>query len=138
MRRAAVLMVAAAAVLETGCLVQITKVADPGPIFQQARLEAGRYAGKPGRAREVNVLVYEPAEQQLIRVSLPIWLVKKIERHVDRGEIDLDLALDDDEADHVKRVLKRRLRMEDIERAGLGTLVEVDEEDGEQVLVWLK
>jgi hypothetical protein len=138
MRRAAVLMVAAAAVLETGCLVQITKVADPGPIFQQARLEAGRYAGKPGRAREVNVLVYEPAEQQLIRVSLPIWLVKKIERHVDRGEIDLDLDLDDDEADHVKRVLKRRLRMEDIERAGLGTLVEVDEEDGEQVLVWLK
>jgi hypothetical protein len=138
MRRAAVLMVAAAAVLETGCLVQITKVADPGPIFQQARLEAGRYAGKPGRAREVNVLVYEPAEQQLIRVSLPIWLVKKIERHVDRGEIDLDMDLDDDEADHVKRVLKRRLRMEDIERAGLGTLVEVDEEDGEQVLVWLK
>jgi hypothetical protein len=131
-------MVAAAAVLETGCLVQITKVADPGPIFQQARLEAGRYAGKPGRAREVNVLVYEPAEKQLIRVSLPIWLVKKIERHVDRGEIDLDMDLDDDEADHVKRVLKRRLRMEDIERAGLGTLVEVDEEDGEQVLVWLK
>jgi hypothetical protein len=138
MRRAAVLMVAAAAVLETGCLVQITKVADPGPIFQQARLEAGRYAGKPGRAREVNVLVYEPAEQQLIRVSLPIWLVKKIERHVDRGEIDLDMDLDDDEADHVKRVLKRRLRWEDIERAGLGPRVEVDEEDGEQVLVWLK
>lgn len=138
MRRAAVLMVAVAAVLETGCLVQITKVADPGPIFQQARLEAGRYAGKPGRAREVNVLVYEPAEQQLIRVSVPIWLVKKIERHADRGDIDFDIDLDDDDADRVKRVLKRRLRMEDIERAGLGTLVEVDEEDGEQVLVWLK
>ena len=138
MRRAAVLMVAVAAVLETGCLVQITKVADPRPIFQQARLEAGRYAGKPGRAREVNVLVYEPAEQQLIRVSLPIWLVKKIERHADRGDIDFDIDLDDEDADHVKRVLKRRIRMEDIERAGLGTLVEVDEEDGEQVLVWLK
>ena len=136
MRRAAVLMVAVAAVLETGCLVQITKVADPGPIFQQARLEAGRYAGKPGRAREVNVLVYEPAEKQLIRVSLPIWLVKKIERHADQGEIDFDL--DDDDADRVKRVLRRRIRMEDIEKAGLGTLVEVDEEGGDQVLVWLK
>jgi hypothetical protein len=136
MRRSAILMVATAALLETGCLVQITKVADPGPIFQQARLEAGRLAGKPGRAHEVNVLVYEPDEGQLIRVSMPIWLVKKLEQHADRGDIDIDL--DDDEARHVRRVLKRRLRMEDVEKAGLGTLVEVDEEDGEQVLVWLK
>jgi hypothetical protein len=132
MRRSAILMVAVAALLETGCIVQITKVADPRPIFQQARLEAGRYAGKPGRAREVNLLVYEPDERQLIRVSVPIWLVKKMEHHVDWDDIDVD------DADHVRRVLKRRLRMEDIEKAGLGMLVEVDEEDGEQVLVWLK
>ena len=136
MRRSAMLMVAVAALLETGCLVQMTKVDDPRPIFQQARLEAGRYAGKTGRAREVNVLVYEPAERQLIRVSLPIWLVKKIEKHADKGDIDIDL--DDDDADHVRSVLKRRIRIEDIEKAGLGTLVEVDEDDGEQVLVWLK
>jgi len=137
MRRSAILMaVAAAALLETGCIVQITKVADPGPMFQQARLEAGRYAGKTGRASEVNVLVYEPDEGQLIRVSLPIWLVRKLERHVDSGDIDIDL--DDDDAEHVRRVLKRRIRLEDIEKAGLGMLVEVDEEDGEQVLVWLK
>jgi len=134
MRRSAILMVAMAALLETGCIVQITKVADPRPIFQQARLEAGRYAGRPGRAREVNVLVYEPDEGQLIRVSLPIWLVKKMEHHVDWDDIDVDV----DDAEHVRRVLKRRLRMEDIEKAGLGMLVEVDEEDGDQVLVWLK
>ena len=134
MRRSAILMVAMAALLETGCIVQNTKVADPRPIFQQARLEAGRYAGRPGRAREVNVLVYEPDEGQLIRVSLPIWLVKKMEHHVDWDDVDLD----DAEADHVRRVLKRRLRIEDIENAGLGMLVEVDEDDGEQVLVWLK
>jgi hypothetical protein len=134
MRRSAVLMVAMAALLEAGCIVQVTKVADPRPIFQQARLEAGRYAGRPGRAREVNVLVYEPDEGQLIRVSLPIWLVKKMEHHVDWDDVDVD----DDDAEHVRRVLKRRLRMEDIEKAGLGMLVEVDEEDGEQVLVWLK
>jgi len=136
MRRSAMLMVAVAALLETGCLVQITKVDDPRPIFQQARLEAGRYAGKTGRAREVNVLVYEPAERQLIRVSLPIWLVKKIEKHANEGDFEIDL--DDDDAEHVRRVLKRRIRIEDIEKAGLGTLVEVDEDDGEQVLVWLK
>jgi hypothetical protein len=134
MRRAAILMVAMAALLETGCIVQITKVADPRPIFQQARLEAERYAGRPGRARQVNVLVYEPDKGQLIRVSVPIWLVKKMEHHMDWDEIDVD----DEDADHVKRVLKRRIRLEDIEKAGLGMLVEVDEEDGEQVLVWLK
>jgi hypothetical protein len=136
MRRSAILMVAMAALLETGCIVQITKVADPRPIFQQARLEAGRYAGRPGRAREVNVLVYEPDEGKLIRVSLPLWLVKKMEHHLDWDDIDVDD--DDHEAEHVRRVLKRRIRLEDIEKAGLGMLVEVDEKDGEQVLVWLK
>jgi hypothetical protein len=136
MRRSAILMVAMAALLETGCIVQITKVADPRPIFQQARLEAGRYAGRPGRASEVNVLVYEPDEGKLIRVSLPLWLVKKMEQHVDWDDIDADD--DDDDAEHVRRVLKRRIRLEDIEKAGLGMLVEVDEKDGEQVLVWLK
>jgi hypothetical protein len=134
MRRPAILAVAFLALLETGCIVQITKVADPRPIFAQARLEAGRYAGRPGRAREVNVLVYEPGERQLIRVSLPIWLVKKMEHHVDWDDVDVD----GDDVEHVKRVLKRRIRLEDIEKAGLGTLVEVDEEDGDQVLVWLK
>ena len=136
MRRSGMLMVAVAALLETGCLVQITKVDDPRPIFHQARLEASRYAGRKGRAREVNVLVYEPAEKQLIRVSLPMWVVRKIEQHADRGDIDMDL--DDADSDHVRRVLKRRIRLEDIEKAGLGTMVEVDEDDGEQVLVWLK
>jgi hypothetical protein len=134
MRRSAILMVAVAALLETGCLVQITKVADPRPIFQEARLEAARHAGRPGKAREVHVLVYEPDEGQLIRVSLPMWVVRKMEHHVDWDDVDVD----GDDAEHVKRVLKRRIRLEDIEKAGLGMLVEVDEEDGEQVLVWLK
>jgi hypothetical protein len=136
MRRAAILAVAVAAAVQTGCIVQITKVSDPRPLFDQARLEAGRYAGRPGRAHEVNVLVYEKDEGQLIRVSMPIWLVKKIEQHTDHGDIDIDM--DDADLDHVHRVLKRRLKVEDLEKAGLGTLIEVNEEDGEQVLVWLK
>jgi hypothetical protein len=132
--RAAILGVAALAVLETGCLVQITKVSNPGPLFEAAKLEAARYAGRKGPAHEVNVLVFEPDEQQLVRVSVPIWLVKKMEGHVDWNDVDLD----DESADHVRRVLKRRIRIEDLEKAGLGTLVEVEEHDGEQVLVWLK
>lgn len=136
MRRSAVMLVAVAALLETGCIVQVTKVDDPRPIFQQARLEAARHAGKAGRASEVNVLVYEPRERQLVRVSLPMWLVRKIEKHADGGNIEFDL--DDADGERVKRILKRRIRVEDIEKAGLGTMVEVDEDDGEQVLVWLK
>ena len=135
MRRAAMVMAALAA-LETGCLVQITKVSDPAPIFAQARLEANRYVGRSGKAREVNLLVYEKDEGQLIRVSLPIWLVKKIEEHADEGKIDVDM--DDEDMEHVARVMRRRLKVADLEKAGLGTLVEVNEEDGEQVLVWLK
>ena len=135
MRRAAVVM-AALAVLETGCIVQITKVSDPRPMFEQARLEASRYAGRSGKAHEVNLLVYEKDEGQLIRVSVPIWLVKKIEEHADQGKIDVDM--DDEEMEHVARVMRRRLKVADLEKAGLGTLVEVNEEDGEQVLVWLK
>jgi hypothetical protein len=132
MRRSAMLAVAVAALLETGCIVQVTKVSDPRPIFQQARLEAARHAGKAGPAREVNVLVYEPDEGELVRVSVPMWLVRKVEGHV-------DWDVDDEDAGRVKRAFdRRRIRLEDIEKAGLGTLVEVEEEDGEQVLVWLK
>ena len=34
--------------------------------------------------------------------------------------------------------MKRHVRLEEIEKAGLGVLVEVEEEDGEQVLIWLR
>ena len=142
MRRLAGLAVVAAAVLlETGCLVQITKVSDPEPLFQEARREAARYQGRTGPAHEINVLVYEPAEKQLVRVRVPMWIARKLERHVDRDDFEIDIDTgddDDDEGRAVRRILRRRLRLADIEKTGLGTLVEVDEEDGEQVLVWLK
>ena len=123
----------AAALLSSGCLVQITHVRDARPIFREARAEASRYSGRPGPARQVNVLVWSPDDGELVRVSVPLWLVRRAARHADWDEIDVD---GDDE--HVKRILKRRLRVEEIEKAGLGTLVEVEEEDGEQVLVWLR
>jgi hypothetical protein len=122
-----------AGLLVSGCLVQITHVRDPQPIFREARAEASRYVGRPGPARQVNVLVWSPDDGELVRVSVPMWLVRRASRHADWDEIDVD---GDDE--HVKRILKRRLRVEEIEKAGLGTLVEVEEEDGEQVLVWLR
>ena len=135
MSRWAVVAVLAAAVLETGCLVQITKVQDPRPVFEQARREAKRLAGRRGPAREVNVLVWEPQDRQLVRVSVPMWLVQKMDRHVDWHDADVEI---DDDTERIVRRATRRVKLDDLAKAGLGTFVEVDEEDGDQVLVWLK
>jgi hypothetical protein len=123
------------ALLGAGCLVEIRRVSDPRPAFQEAREEARRLQGKPGPAHAVNVLVYEPDEHKLVRVSVPMWLVKKIKHDVDDGDIDWD---DDDDTGRAGRRARRHLRIEELEKAGLGVLVEVEDDDGGQVLVWLK
>jgi hypothetical protein len=128
-----------AAAAASGCMVQITHVSDPEPLFRRARLEAERYQGRRGPAHELNVLVFEPSERQVVRVSVPMWMVRVAERHVDwdreisgRSERDLDPE------ERAARSLRRHVRLEDIEKAGLGVLAEVVDDDGEQVLVWLK
>ena len=110
--------VMALAVLETGCHVEMAKVRDPRPVFDQARREAARAAARTGRASQVNVLVYDPGDGRLVRVQVPMWMAKRFDRHLETGT--------------------RRIRLEDLARTGAGTFVEVDEEGGEQVLVWLK
>src|SRR5947208_13965483 len=81
MGRPALLASLAVAALGTGCLVQIDHVADPGPEFRRARAEALRIAGT-GHPHEVNVLAYDADERELVRVTVPLWLVKKAQRHV--------------------------------------------------------
>ena len=110
-----------------GCLVEVDQVADPRPAFEKARREAGRLQGRPGPAQELNILAYDRDESRLVRVSLPMWMVRKL----DDEQIDLDGH------DRVERALRRRLTLRDIELAGLGLLVEVEERDS-QVLVWLR
>jgi hypothetical protein len=125
-----------AAGLTAGCLVEINHVADPGPAFEQARREAARYQGRPGPAHHVNVLVYDHDDGQLVRVSVPMWLARKAARTALRDKDEMDLDLDAD--GRAERKLRRHVRLEDLERAGLGVLVEVEEEGGDLVLVWLK
>jgi hypothetical protein len=60
-----------------------------------------------------------------------MWIVRAAEKRV-----DWEKEWDDD--DEVARRVRRHVRLEDIEKAGLGILAEVEEEDGEQVLVWLR
>ena len=129
MRRSAILVLAA--ILQAGCIVHVEHVADPAEAFRTAKAEGLRFQGQPGPAHELNVLVYDPADKELVRVSVPMWLARKAAGHVDW----------DDLGDHDRRVagrVKRRVPLEAIERAGLGILAEVEEDGGEQVLVWLR
>ena len=89
MRRASLAGILAAAVLATGCLVEIDKVSDPQAAFARARADAARVQGRPGRPGHLEVLVYDRAEGELVRASLPMWLVRKID---DGDETSLDLG----------------------------------------------
>lgn len=129
MRRASLAGILAAAVLAAGCLVEIEKVDDPGEAFAKARAEVARVQGRPGQPGHLEVLVFDRAERQLVRASLPMWLVHEM----DDGD-DLDFG----EGGEAARKVRDRLRLKDIEKAGRGILVEVEEEGGDQVLVWLR
>ncbi len=129
MRRSAILVLAA--VLQAGCLVEIAHVDDPKAAFHTARTEALRYQGKPGPAHQLNVLVYDPGDREMVRVSVPMWLARKAAARVDWDDAE---GRDGDAA----RRVRRHVRLEDVERAGLGILAEVEDDDGEQVLVWLR
>lgn len=131
MRRSAILVLAA--ILQVGCYVHIDKVADPTAAFREARAEALRYQGQRGPARELNVLVWDSGDREMVRVRVPMWLARTAASHVDWE----DAALDGRQRDAARR-LRRRLPLEAVERAGLGILAEVEEEGGEQVLVWLR
>jgi hypothetical protein len=121
--------VMATTALSVGCLLDIEQVSDPGPAFAEARAEAARVVGRPGPADRLEVLVYDRKDEQLVRVSLPMWMVEKMG---DDEEIDIDL--DDETAERIRSHLK----LSELKKAPLGPLVEVEEEDGDQVLVWLK
>lgn|SRR5687767_2478647 len=128
MRRSAIVILAA--VLQAGCFVHVEKVADATAAFREARTEALRFQGQRGPARQLNVLVYDPSDREMVRVSVPMWLARTAAGHVE---------WDGDERDHeVARRLHRRIPLRAIESAGLGILAEVEEEGGEQVLVWLR
>jgi hypothetical protein len=132
MRHAGLLGLLAAATLASGCLVQVEKVQDPSAAFAVARAEADRVQGRAGRPGHLEVLVYDRGEGQLVRASLPMWLVRKVD---ERDDLDLDFG---GQGGRAAEAVRRHLCLADIERAGRGVLVEVEEEGGDQVLVWLR
>jgi hypothetical protein len=131
MRLASGVAVAVAALLAAGCLVDVQRVADPRPAFARAREEAHRAAERSGRPDRLEVLVYDHDEGKLVRASLPLWLA----RELDRNGSDWD---GDEAVGRAGERVRSRLRWKDIEKAGRGILAEVEEEEGDQVLVWLR
>jgi hypothetical protein len=119
------------ALSSAACLVDIRHdVADPTAAFRKAREAAARVQGGKGTPHHLNVLVYDAGDRELVSVSAPLWLVRKV------GGIALrDENEDDDEGMELAR---RCLDPANLEKAGLGVLVEVEEDEGDQVLVWLK
>jgi hypothetical protein len=118
------------ALCATGCFVNVSHVSNPEPAFRKAREEAESLAGRKGPARSVQILVYDPGDQELVRVSMPMWVARRLSKEADWDE--------EEGGETVRRALHGRLKWSDLERSALGTLVEVEEEDGEQVLVWLR
>jgi hypothetical protein len=129
-----VVVLGALAALQAGCMVRVTRVSDPGTAFERAREEALGFSGHRGPARELNLLAFDASERKLVRVSLPLWLLRTVDHDIDWEDLDPE-----DEYGRLRRHRKLgRLRWEDIERAAPGILMEVVEDEGERVLVWLR
>ena len=118
-------------VFASGCLVEVRTVSNPGPELARARAEVEEAARHPGPAKSVHVIAYDPDERKLVKVDVPLWLVHKFKDEDE--EIDFGHDISGRAADHLKQV-----RLRDLEKAGRGALVEVEDDDGTQVLVWLR
>ncbi len=135
-------IIAALAFSSAGCLVNISHVSNPDRYFEEATKSARAVAGRQGPARELRILVFDAHEHKLVRVEVPIGFVKSIIRD---GDFDWDLGFDShdlcDSGRHGCAEARRRLRKYrgmDLEKLPLGPLVEVTEDDGERVFVYLR
>lgn len=133
-------LIGALAFASVGCLVNVSHVSNPDRYFDEARRTANAVAGQEGPARELRVLVYDADERKLVRIEVPLGLVRRLARD---GDFDWDF----DEHDFCNsggrgcaeaRKRLRRFRGRDLDKLPLGPLVEVTEDDGERVLVYLR
>jgi len=132
-RRLAAAVLAGALGLAGGACVSVHHVADPAAALGAARAEAERAQAERGRAHRIHVLVFDPDEAQVVRVSLPIWLAARLERHAGLGEhggAALDRGLGAE--------LARHITLRELAAAGRGLIADVEDDDGSQVLVWLR
>ncbi|MGB8953122.1 MAG: hypothetical protein WCC06_10735 [Candidatus Aminicenantales bacterium] len=114
----------------------IDNVHDPDRYFQRAHNQIERIHQvdpyRKGRAHRLFIIVHEYPEDEIIRVSVPLWLVNAC----------VSLGLKYGESDHEFRELEERYSIDwraikDFGQFGPGLLVEVNDEKS-KVLIWLK
>ena len=127
------------ALTSVGCLVNVSHVSNPDRYFEEARRSAQAVAGQNGPARELHILVYDADDRKLVRVELPLSLVARLK------DSEFDWDFDEHEvcrsSSHGCSEARRRLKRfsgRDLEKLPLGPLVEVTEDDGERVFVYLR
>jgi hypothetical protein len=124
----------------SACLVNVSHTSNPDRYFDEAMKAARAVAGEEGPAKELRVLVYDADDRKLVRVEIPLGLVRRL-----AADGDFDWDLDDHDicrsggrgCSEMKRKL-RRFRGKDLDKLPLGPLVEVTEDDGERVFVYLR
>lgn len=125
-----------------GCLVNVAHVSNPDRYFDQAKRSAMAVAGQSGPGREIRFLVYDADERKLVRVELPLGLVRRL---AERSDFDWDFDFDrhdfcSDTSSGCSEARRRLRKFEgrDLAKLPLGPLVEVEEDDGERVFVYLR
>jgi hypothetical protein len=110
----------------------VKSVDDPAAAFADALAEARQLNGRSGPPQHLQILAFDDADRKLVRLRLPIWLLEDL----DEDDLDLDVHWDDD-GEKLKRHVRKHLRLSEIEKTGLGVIVEIEERSGDRVLIWL-
>ena len=133
-------LISTVAFSSVGCLVNVTHVSNPDRYFEEARRSANAVAGQDGPAKELRVLVYDADDHKLVRVEVPLGLVRRLgaDREFDWDFDDHDFCRSDSRGCSEARRKLRKFRGKDLDKLPLGALVEVTEDDGERVFVYLR
>lgn len=95
------------------------------PQYTSAAATSRANAGEGAHLDTLQVLVWDPDEERLARISLPFWLLRMKSDPIRIGSYAS--GLDDGGVD---------LRAEDIEKYGPGVILDTATADGQRVLVW--
>jgi hypothetical protein len=81
----------------------------------------------PARIEALRVLVYDPHEGKIVRVSIPLWLLRMAPSKHFSFLSDSGVELDSERV---------KLTLEDLERRGPGLILDQKDRRGSEVLVW--
>jgi hypothetical protein len=109
---------------------------DPEAYFDKAYRQIDRlerdHPNRKGRAHELVLLIHEDSEDQIVKVSVPIWLVNfGIKVGMKAAEHDRHSNKWEDRYELEWRAIK------DLGRLGPGLLVSIDE-GRDRILIWLE